>query len=101
MNHDLHQHFSMMRNFHLADLFTLGNGFCGVSAIFSAMRFLTTEQPYYILWAGVLVICAAVFDLLDGRVARWRHKASSMGRELDSLADVISFGVAPACIAYA
>ena len=91
----------MIRNFHLADLFTLGNGFCGVSAIFSAMKFLTTEQPYYILWAGVLVICAAVFDLLDGRVARWRHKASSMGRELDSLADVISFGVAPACIAYA
>jgi CDP-diacylglycerol--serine O-phosphatidyltransferase len=38
---------------------------------------------------------------MDGRVARWRHRASPMGRELDSLADVISFGVAPACMAFA
>jgi CDP-diacylglycerol---serine O-phosphatidyltransferase len=48
-----------------------------------------------------LVIGALVFDVLDGRIARWRYKASAMGRELDSLADVISFGVAPACLAYA
>ena len=40
------------------------------------------------------------FDVLDGRIARWRQKTSGMGRELDSLADVISFGVAPAVIAY-
>jgi CDP-diacylglycerol--serine O-phosphatidyltransferase len=44
---------------------------------------------------------AQVFDVLDGRIARWRHAASPMGRELDSLADVISFGVAPAAIAFA
>jgi CDP-diacylglycerol--serine O-phosphatidyltransferase len=44
---------------------------------------------------------ALVFDVLDGRIARWRHHASPMGRELDSLADVISFGVAPAGIAFA
>jgi CDP-diacylglycerol--serine O-phosphatidyltransferase len=37
---------------------------------------------------------------MDGRIARWRHEASPLGRELDSLADVISFGVAPACLAY-
>ena len=43
---------------------------------------------------------ALVFDVLDGRIARWRQKNSVMGRELDSLADVISFGVAPAVIAY-
>jgi CDP-diacylglycerol--serine O-phosphatidyltransferase len=42
-----------------------------------------------------------VFDILDGRIARWRQKSSAMGRELDSLADVISFGVAPAVLAYA
>ena len=47
------------------------------------------------------MIGALVFDVLDGRIARWRYKASAMGRELDSLADVISFGVAPACLAYA
>ena len=44
---------------------------------------------------------AVGFDIMDGRIARWRHEASPMGRELDSLADVISFGVAPACLAYA
>ena len=44
---------------------------------------------------------AIVFDVLDGRIARWRHRASPLGRELDSLADLISFGVAPASIAYA
>jgi CDP-diacylglycerol--serine O-phosphatidyltransferase len=41
-----------------------------------------------------------IFDVLDGRIARWRQQTSAMGRELDSLADVISFGVAPAVIAY-
>jgi CDP-diacylglycerol---serine O-phosphatidyltransferase len=45
-------------------------------------------------------VFALIFDVLDGRIARWRHTASAMGRELDSLADVISFGVAPACLAY-
>jgi CDP-diacylglycerol--serine O-phosphatidyltransferase len=49
----------------------------------------------------VLVPAALIFDVLDGRIARWRHAASPMGRELDSLADVISFGVAPAAIAFA
>jgi hypothetical protein len=44
---------------------------------------------------------AGLFDLLDGRVTRWRQNASPMGRELDSLADLISFGVAPAGIAFA
>ena len=39
--------------------------------------------------------------MLDGRIARWRHTSSALGRELDSLADVISFGVAPAALAYA
>jgi CDP-diacylglycerol--serine O-phosphatidyltransferase len=43
---------------------------------------------------------ALVLDILDGRVARWRRKDSPMGRELDSLSDVISFGVAPACLAW-
>jgi CDP-diacylglycerol--serine O-phosphatidyltransferase len=44
---------------------------------------------------------ALVFDALDGRVARWRHAHSTLGRELDSLADVIAFGVAPAALAFA
>ena len=54
----------------------------------------------HIFFACGLVLAALVFDVLDGRIARWRQKSSALGRELDSLADVISFGVAPAVIAY-
>jgi CDP-diacylglycerol--serine O-phosphatidyltransferase len=54
-----------------------------------------------IVVAAVLVPVALVFDFFDGRVARHRHEASMLGREMDSLADVISFGVAPAAIAFA
>jgi CDP-diacylglycerol--serine O-phosphatidyltransferase len=95
------RHFSMLRNFHLADLFTFANGFCGVAALFAAMDFLSSADRRYLYAAAALVPLALVFDVLDGRVARWRHVTSPMGRELDSLADVISFGVAPAGIAYA
>ena len=95
------QHFSMIRTFHLADLFTIANGFCGVSAIFEAMKFLGTHDTRHLYVAALLIPVALVFDVLDGRIARWRHAASPMGRELDSLADVVSFGVAPAAIAFA
>lgn len=91
----------MIRSFHLADLFTITNGFCGVAAIFEAMKFLDTRDAKHAYVAALLIPVALVFDVLDGRVARWRHSASSLGRELDSLADVISFGVAPAAIAFA
>jgi len=95
------KHFSMIRNFHLADLFTIANGFCGVGALFQAMRFLAGGERWRLDVAAALVLVALLFDVLDGRIARWRHHASPMGRELDSLADVISFGVAPAGIAFA
>ncbi len=95
------RHFSMLRDFHLADLFTFANGFCGVAALFASMRFLSAGDRRYLYGAALLVPLALVFDVLDGRVARWRHGGSPMGRELDSLADVISFGVAPAGIAFA
>ncbi|MDT0138978.1 CDP-diacylglycerol--serine O-phosphatidyltransferase [Acidovorax sp. PRC11] len=93
--------FSMIREFHLADWFTLGNAVCGVGALFSSMTFLETGDVRHVYFAAALVLAALIFDVLDGRVARWRQKSSAMGRELDSLADVISFGVAPAIIAYA
>jgi len=93
--------FSMIREFHLADWFTLGNAVCGTGALFSAMTFLETGAVRHIYFACALVLAALVFDVLDGRIARWRQKSSSLGRELDSLADVISFGVAPAVLAYA
>ncbi|WP_028917324.1 CDP-alcohol phosphatidyltransferase family protein [Pseudoxanthomonas sp. J35] len=95
------RHFSMLREFRLADWFTLANAFCGTGAVFAAMRFLQDGHVRDLLLGMALVPLAFVFDALDGRVARWRKSASTLGRELDSLADVISFGVAPAALAYA
>jgi CDP-diacylglycerol--serine O-phosphatidyltransferase len=95
------RHFSMLREFHLADWFTLANAFCGTGAIFAAMRFLQEGGVRDLLIGMALIPLAFIFDALDGRVARWRNSASTLGRELDSLADVISFGVAPAALAYA
>ncbi len=92
--------FSMIREFHLADWFTLANAVCGVGALFSTMTYLETNDVRHVYYACALLFAALVFDVLDGRIARWRQKSSTMGRELDSLADVISFGVAPAIIAY-
>jgi len=90
----------MIREFHLADWFTLANAVCGTGALFSTMTYLETGNAKHIHFASALVFAALIFDILDGRVARWRQTTSTMGRELDSLADVISFGVAPAIIAY-
>ena len=92
--------FSMIREFHLADWFTLGNAICGTGALFSTMSYLETADVKHIYFACGLVFAALIFDILDGRIARWRQKSSALGRELDSLADIISFGVAPAIIAY-
>ncbi|MDH4150184.1 MAG: CDP-diacylglycerol--serine O-phosphatidyltransferase [Betaproteobacteria bacterium] len=92
--------FSMIREFHLADWFTLANAVCGTGALFSTMTYLETQDVKHVYFACALVFAALIFDILDGRIARWRQKTSAMGRELDSLADVISFGVAPAIIAY-
>jgi CDP-diacylglycerol--serine O-phosphatidyltransferase len=95
------RHFSMLRDFHLADWFTLANAFCGTGAVFAAMRFLQEGVVRDLLVGMALIPAAFVFDALDGRIARWRKVASTLGRELDSLADVISFGVAPAALGYA
>jgi CDP-diacylglycerol--serine O-phosphatidyltransferase len=95
------RHFSMIRDFHLADLFTLGNASCGVASLFASMSYMAGPRLGLFMVAASLVPLALVFDALDGRVARWRHKQSPLGRELDSLADVISFGVAPAGLAFA
>lgn len=95
------RHFSMIREFHLADFFTLANAACGVLALFFSMQYLvgTRLEDFYL--AAAMAPAAFAFDVLDGRIARWRRTHSALGRELDSLADVISFGVAPAVLAFA
>ena len=78
----------------LPSLFTLANVFCGWSCVVYAMRGeLETAAPFI----GV----ALVLDMLDGRIARMTNTASEFGVQLDSLADIISFGMAPAVLAYA
>lgn len=94
------KHFSMIRDFQIPDALTLANGACGVLAMFQAMHYLQTRSRLHLYCAALLVPLAIVFDILDGRIARWRSAATPLGRELDSLADVISFGMAPAAIAF-
>ncbi|KAF0560704.1 CDP-diacylglycerol--serine O-phosphatidyltransferase [Gigaspora margarita] len=93
---DDYKHFSLVRNFHLADFITLANGLCGSYSIFSCIQYMITKEEWS-LWLGILLMpLGMLFDLLDGKVARWRKCSSLLGQELDSLADLISFGVAPA-----
>jgi CDP-diacylglycerol--serine O-phosphatidyltransferase len=81
----------------LPNLLTLASVFCG----FNAIRILSNASGEDDLNnAAVLLLYAMVFDLLDGRVARLTKTQSAFGLQLDSLADVISFGVAPALLVY-
>lgn len=77
----------------LPSLFTLGNMFCGYACVLYAMRGeITTAAPF--------IGFAVVLDMLDGRIARLTGTTSAFGREFDSLADVISFGIAPAVLVF-
>ena len=91
----------MLREFHLADVLTLANAACGVAAVLCAMLYMGSQSPAQYFTAAALSPAALMFDWLDGRVARWRHQHSALGRELDSLADIISFGLAPATLGFA
>ena len=95
------RHFSMLRDLQLADFFTLANAACGMGSVFFAMFFVAEPSLRHFYIAAALAPAAIIFDVLDGRIARWRHAHSALGRELDSLSDVISFGVGPATLAFA
>ena len=92
--------FSMIRTFALADVVTMGNAFAGMGAILACMSYLATGQRSAIWTALVLLPIALACDALDGAVARWRHRSSPLGADLDSLADIVSFGVAPATLGF-
>ena len=86
----------------LASLCTLGNALCGFGAITWTTKALLASDTQFeifnrdVILAGYLVILAMVFDALDGRLARFARATSDFGGQLDSLADAVSFGVAPA-----
>ncbi|MBI5427707.1 MAG: CDP-diacylglycerol--serine O-phosphatidyltransferase [Nitrospinae bacterium] len=77
----------------LPSLFTTGNVFCGFYAFIAVLN----RNYYLAAWA---IVIATVFDMLDGRIARLTRTTSAFGLQYDSLADVISFGMAPAFLAY-
>jgi CDP-diacylglycerol--serine O-phosphatidyltransferase len=96
----------------LPNLMTAGNLFCGFAAslkiVESAMIYAAagensmaiadaSQQIHYAIW---LILASCIFDLLDGRLARLGGHESHFGREFDSLADIVSFGVAPALMVY-
>lgn len=95
------RHFLMIRNLHMADFITLLNGFLGFYLIILCLRFTLTGQTQYVQRAHFFIVLGLFFDFFDGRVARLRNKSLLMGQELDLLADLILFGVSPACIAFA
>ncbi|MGX7068951.1 CDP-diacylglycerol--serine O-phosphatidyltransferase [Gemella bergeri] len=82
----------MNKNF-IPNYLTLGNIFCGFTSI------LTTIHGYYI-WSSVFIFLAMLADRYDGIVARKLGVFSDLGKELDSLCDVVSFGVAPAVLVF-
>jgi CDP-diacylglycerol--serine O-phosphatidyltransferase len=104
-------HFSLIRALHLADfitelngmstsiamrlaraLLTTAPGFCGVMSVFSSLRYCIQDDPHHytnLYLALGFVPLGLFFDFMDGKVARWRKKASLMGQELDSLADLV------------
>jgi len=83
----------------LPSLFTTANLAAGYYAILQAMH-ATVGEPWHFDFAAKAIGFAVLFDGLDGRIARMTNTSSAFGRELDSLADVITFGVAPALLAY-
>lgn len=89
-----------LRELGLADAITLGNAGCGICAILLGFRYAVEGGRQAIWYAFALLLGSLICDVADGWVARSR-RSSPFGGDLDSLSDVISFGVAPACLGYA
>jgi CDP-diacylglycerol--serine O-phosphatidyltransferase len=92
---------SMIRSYTPADLLTLANASCGTVSIFLCLSYLEGDRSGFLWGAFVLPVFALIFDALDGYVARLNpNRQSRLGADLDSLADIVSFGVAPAVLGY-
>jgi CDP-diacylglycerol--serine O-phosphatidyltransferase len=90
----------MLRAYRAADFFTLANGAAGTGAIFAVISYVETPEHWRIYLAFCLLPLALLLDIADGKVARLQNQHSLFGVEMDSLADIVSFGVAPAVLAY-
>ncbi len=91
----------------LPTLLTLGNGVCGFLALTETALGLidvstgAKDPGKHFHWAGYLILIAMVFDALDGKVARMTRTATNFGAQMDSLCDLVTFGIAPAFLIYA
>ncbi len=95
------RHLSMLRSYTPADLLTVGNAACGVIAVFLCLDYVASANRRFLWIAFLLLPLALALDVLDGWVARRNAKRQSvLGADLDSLSDVISFGVAPAVLGF-
>ena len=91
----------MLRSYTPADLLTLANASCGTLSVFACLSYIADDRSRQVWAAFVLPVFALVFDVLDGYVARMdTRRQSRLGADLDSLADIVSFGVAPAVLGY-
>jgi len=91
---------SMVRSYTVADFFTLGNGTCGTISIFLCLNYIAEGRNRYFWIAFILLFVALFCDVFDGYWARRSQRKSVLGADLDSLADVVSFGVAPAVLGF-
>ena len=85
--------------FLLPSLFTMGNIGAGFFAITETIKAISGDAQTHLNWAALAILLAIPFDSLDGRIARMTNTTSEFGKELDSLADAITFGVAPSLLA--
>jgi CDP-diacylglycerol--serine O-phosphatidyltransferase len=84
----------------LPSLFTAGNIGAGYFSITQTIDAITNNAQTHLDWAAIAILFAIPFDSLDGRIARMTNTVTDFGRELDSMADVITFGVAPSLLAF-
>src|SRR3954466_14751595 len=89
-----------LKIYFLPNLMTAGNLFCGYVALTKIVEADLTQGYQDIKVALVFILLACIFDLFDGRIARMGGRESPFGREFDSLADLVSFGVAPAFLVH-
>ena len=92
--------FSMLRSYTVADLFTIGNAACGIISIFFCLTYIA-EGRHKLFWLAFALLFGALgFDIFDGYWARRSRRQSILGADMDSLSDIISFGVAPAVLGF-
>jgi CDP-diacylglycerol--serine O-phosphatidyltransferase len=90
----------MLRSYTVADLFTLGNASCGTISIFLCLNYIAEGRNRWFWISFALLFAALFFDIFDGYWARRSDRKSVLGADLDSLADIVSFGVAPAVLGF-